>query len=224
MLYLLLLAFIVGCIMLNAIGKPPGLPTATVRTETETVGSVRAELTIGHDVTLRIWRRGQLAFGQPLTILQTSTYDGPSGFDIRVDGQGEPFVRIGVVTATSAGQKRFPDDLRLEYRFDRIGRHYVASLIPGKFRDPLWSGTVAIRDVTRAGDLQITASYSLKNDEFVRVGPTLSVARQGVAVPIGPLPSGIRGPLSGSPVIVDLNNDAELEIVYSLSMLGTNCC
>jgi hypothetical protein len=212
--------------MLNAGKLQPGLPTVTVRAETAAAGIVRAELVIGRSATLRIWRGGALRYDERLTIFQSSLYDGPYGFDIRVDDYGEPFVRIGVATATAtpASRKRFPDDLRLEYRFDKNRRRYVASLVRVKIRDPLWSGSVAIRDVTRASGLTITTTYVVKDNEFVFHGPVVTISRHGIVVPAGPLPSGIRGPLWGSPRIIDLNDDGEPEIDYALMMLGTNCC
>lgn len=94
-----------------SVAKPQiGLPTETVRTETAAVGNVRAEIVNGRDVALRIWRGGQLAYDEPLTIFRSALYDGPYAFDIRVDDRGEPYIRIGVVSATHAGRKRFPDD------------------------------------------------------------------------------------------------------------------
>jgi hypothetical protein len=210
--------------MLNLVKPQLGLPAATVRVETATDGSVRAEIDIGRSATLRIWRSGALAYDEPLSILQSNSYGGPYGFDIRADDRGEPFVRIGVIAETTAGRKRFPDDLRLEYRFDNKRRRYVAALVPVKFRDPLWSGNVEFRDVTRASGLVITTTYRVKDDEYVSTGPVVSISRHGVAVPTGPLPAGIQGPLWGAPVIIDLNNGGEPEIDYALLTVGTNCC
>lgn len=210
--------------MLNVVKPQAGLPATAVRTETANARNVRAELVIGRVATLRIWRRGELAYDEPLTILGSSMYDGPYGFDIRADDGGEPSVRLGVAAATNAGRKRFPDDLRLEYHFDKERRRYVASLEPVKLRDPLWSGNVAFRDVTRASGLTLTTTYMVRDDEFIRASPVMRISRHGVAVPVGPLPAGIRGPLQGSPTIIDLNHDDEPEIDYSLLMLGTNCC
>jgi hypothetical protein len=210
--------------MLNAGESKPGLPAMTVRSETATAGNVRAELDIGRAATLRIWRGGALQYDERLTIFQSKLYDGPYGFDIRADDRGEPFVRVGVLAATHAGRARFPDDLRLEFSFDKDRRRYVASLVPVKIRDPLWSGNVAIREVTRAGRLVITTTYTVEDDEFVRASPVVTVNRRSVAVPIGPLPSELRGPLWGSPTIIDLNGDGEPEIDYALATVGTNCC
>jgi hypothetical protein len=219
-----LLALIIGCILLNT-GKPHvGLPTVYSRTETATAGNVRAEMDIGRNATLRIWRSGRLAYDEPLTIVQSNLYDGPFGFEVRVDDRGESIVRIGVVPATPAVRRQFPPDVRLEYRFDKALARYIASLVPGKLRDPLWSGNVDFRDVARAGNVVVRTSYTLKDDEFVFAGPVVAISRRDVVVPTGPLPSGIRGPLWWSPFVVDLNNDGEPEIDYGLTMLGTNCC
>lgn len=118
----------------------------------------------------------------------------------------------------------FPTILRLEYRFDKSLRRSVASLVPATWRDPLWSGTIEVRDVTRASDLTVTTTYSLKDDEFVRARAVVNLSRRGVTVPTDSLPPGIRGPLGGPPTIIDLNSDGEPEIDYSLDTLGTNCC